>query len=76
MNIAWSQEANDNLVDIEDYIARDSLERAIRFIDALITHTEEMLSDNPRAGRVVPEIGNHDIRELIYRGYQIGRAHV
>lgn len=71
MNIAWSQEANDNLLDIEDYIARDSLERAIRFIDALITHTEEMLSDNPRTGRVVPEIGNPDIRELIYRGYRI-----
>jgi addiction module RelE/StbE family toxin len=71
MNIVWSEEANNNLVDIEDFIARDSLERAIHFIEALISHTEEMLSDNPRVGRVVPEIGNPDIRELIHRGYRI-----
>jgi len=71
MNIVWSQEANDNLIDIEDFIARDSLERAISFVDTLITHAEEILSDNPKAGRVVPEIGNPDIRELIYRGYRI-----
>jgi toxin ParE1/3/4 len=29
------------------------------------------LIDNPRSGRVVPEIENPDMRELIYRGYRI-----
>jgi len=71
MSVTWSQEAGENLLDIEDFIARDSLERAVRFVDALIDHVEAILTDNPRSGRTVPEIGNPDIRELIYRGYRI-----
>ena len=71
MNVMWSREAGENLVDIEEFIARDCVERAVRFVDALIDYAETILSDNPRSGRTVPEIGNSDIRELIYRGYRI-----
>jgi plasmid stabilization system protein ParE len=71
MIVRWSREAGENLVDIEEFIARDSLERAIRFVDALIDHAEAILSDTPRSGRTVPEAGNPDIRELIYRAYRI-----
>ena len=71
MTVTWSQEAGENLVDIEEFIARDSVERAVRFVDALIDHAEVLLTDNPKSGRTVPEIGNPDIRELIYRGYRI-----
>ena len=71
MIVTWSQEAGENLFDIEEFISRDSLERAVLFVDALIDLTEAMLADNPRSGRAVPEIGNPDIRELIYRGYRI-----
>jgi len=69
--VIWSLEASENLVEIEEFIARDSLERAVRFVDSLIDHAVTMLTDNPRSGRVVPETGNPDIRELIYRGYRI-----
>ena len=71
MNITWSREAGENLIDIEEFIARDSVERAVGFVDALIDHAETILAENPRSGRAVPEIGNPDIRELIYRGYRI-----
>lgn len=71
MSVTWSREAGENLVDIEEFIGRDSVERAVRFVDALIDQTESILADNPRSGRTVPEIGNPDIRELIYRGYRI-----
>ena len=71
MSVTWSQEAGENLVAIEEFIARDSSERAVLFVDALVDHTDAMLTDNPESGRTVPEIGNHDIRELIYRGYRI-----
>ena len=70
MRVTWSREASENLAEI-DFIARDSLERAVRFVDALIDHAETILADNPRSGRVVPEISNSDVRELIYRGYRI-----
>jgi len=69
--VTWSQQAGENLVDLEEFVARDSLERAVRFVDALIDHAEEILAGNPRSERTVPEIGNPDIRELIYRGYRI-----
>lgn len=71
MRVTWSREASENLAEIEDFIARDSRERAVRFVDALIDHAETILADNPRSGRVVPEISNPNIRELIYRGYRI-----
>ena len=71
MRLAWSREASENLVEIEEFISRDSRERAIRFVDDLIDHAEVILADNPRSGRVVPETGNPDMRELIYRGYRI-----
>ena len=71
MSVTWSREAGENLVDIEEFIARDSVERAVRFVDAFIDHVEAILTDNPRSGRTVPEIGNPDFRELIYRGYRI-----
>lgn len=71
MNVTWTREAGENLIDLEEFIARDSVERAVRFVDALIGHTESILADNPRSGRKVPEIGNPDMRELIYRGYRI-----
>ena len=71
MSVTWSREAGENLVEIEEFIARDSPERAVRFVDAMIDHAEAILAGNPRSGRTVPEIGNQDFRELIYRGYRI-----
>jgi len=71
VRVIWSREARDNLIEIEAFIARDSHNRAVRFVDALIDHASALLTDNPRSGRVVPEIGNPDMRELIYRGYRI-----
>lgn len=71
MDLIWSREAGENLVEIEAFIARDSAERAARFVDSLIDHAEALLSDNPQSGRIVPETGRPEIRELIYRGYRI-----
>lgn len=71
MSLIWSREAGESLAEIEEFIARDSVERALRFVDALIDHAEALLADNPRSGRVVPETGHPDMHELIYRGYRI-----
>lgn len=71
MRLVWSREARECLISIEEFIARDSVERAVRFVDAIIDHAEAQLPGNPHSGRIVPEIGNPDIRELIYRGYRV-----
>jgi len=70
MKINWTQEALEKLIEIEDYISKDSPERASKFIDQLIEHTLR-LSDQPRLGRTVPEISKPDIRELIFKKYRI-----
>jgi len=70
MKIIWTQEALEQLSEIEDYISHDSPERALKFIDQLIEHTS-LLSDQPHSGRTVPEIANPDIRELIFEKYRI-----
>ncbi len=70
MELKWTQEALDQLIEIEVYIARDSPERAAKFVDQLVEHAES-LSDKPLMGRTVPEIANPDIRELIFKKYRI-----
>jgi addiction module RelE/StbE family toxin len=71
MKIKWTNEALEQLADIEDFISKDSPERATGFVDQIIEHAEQSLPDNPRIGRTVPEISNPDIRELIFRKYRI-----
>ena len=70
MKIKWTHEAVEQLIEIEDYISKDSPARAIQFVDQLIEHAES-ISDKPRMGRIVPELANPDIRELIFKKYRI-----
>ena len=70
MKIRWSYEALDRLIEIEDYISKDSSVRAIQFVDQLIEHAE-LLSGKPLTGRIIPELANPDIRELVLKKYRI-----
>jgi len=70
MKIIWTKEALERLIEIEDYISKDSPERAARFVDKIVDHAE-LLSNNPQLGRVVPETANTIIRELIFKKYRI-----
>jgi addiction module RelE/StbE family toxin len=70
MKIRWSYEALERLIEIEDYISKDSSVRAIQFVDQLIEYAE-LLSGKPLMGRIVPELANPDIRELVFKKYRI-----
>jgi addiction module RelE/StbE family toxin len=70
MQIAWTREALNRLTEIEEYISKDSQQRAINFVNYLIDQGET-LKDHPKIGRVVPEVGNENIRELIVKKYRI-----
>ncbi len=71
MKIRWTHEALERLMEIEAFISTDSPERAIKFVDEIIEHAEKTLPDQTRLGRVVPEISNPNIRELIFKKYRI-----
>ncbi len=71
MRIRWTQESLDRLLEIEAFISMDSSDRANKFVNDIIDHTEKTLSGRIRLGRVVPEISNPDIREIIFKKYRI-----
>jgi len=71
MKIRWTHEALERLMEIEAFISIDNPERAIKFVDEIIEHAEKTLPDGTHLGRVVPEISNPNIRELIFKKYRI-----
>lgn len=71
MKLIWTHEALTSLMDIEDYIAADNPERARTFVDDIIAKAETLLPANPRLGRVVPEAGRPEIREILHQRYRI-----
>lgn len=70
MNVIWTKEALERLYEIEEYIARDSFERAEQFVNYLIERGES-ITENPHIGRIVPEISNPEIREVLAKKYRI-----
>lgn len=56
--------------EIADYIAADSISAAGNWIDAIFKKVE-ILTSAPEIGRIVPEFGRSDIRELLFGNYRI-----
>jgi toxin ParE1/3/4 len=48
------------------YIARDKPEAALKWLEGLFDSTDN-LADFPQSGRIVPEIGSPEYREIVYR---------
>jgi len=68
--IEWSSKAENDLNEIIDYIAQDSLEYALSFYEQVREKVENLIKF-PRMGRIVPELDDPNIRELILRNYRI-----
>ena len=68
--IEWSSKAENDLNEIIDYIAQDSLEYALSFYEEVREKVENLIKF-PRMGRIVPELDEPNIRELILRNYRI-----
>jgi len=70
VKIEWTSTAQNDLNEIIDYIAQDSLEFALSFYDQ-VKEKLESLKEFPNIGRKVPELDDPDIRELILRSYRL-----
>ena len=68
--VVLSQSARADLRDIVRYISFDAPDRALRFGRFLIAETRN-LATFPDIGRVVPEIGDPRIREIVVRSYRV-----
>ncbi|MDZ7625512.1 MAG: type II toxin-antitoxin system RelE/ParE family toxin, partial [Ignavibacteriaceae bacterium] len=70
MKLVWTKEALLHLKEIDEYISRDNPVAATEFVDKLISIAETIV-DNPKKGRVVPELSLDNIRELLFKNYRI-----
>ena len=70
MQIEWSLNAICDLENIKIYIANDSEYYATCFVEGAFNAVKR-LSIFPYSGRVVPEIAEECIREIIYGSYRI-----
>jgi toxin ParE1/3/4 len=70
MKTDFSPAALADLEEIGLYIARDNPRAAEVWVDKLVDRAERAALQ-PRGGRVVPEMGDPDIREVFLRTYRI-----
>lgn len=68
--VIWSTPTRNDLKKIYDYIAKDSKYYATYVVEKIITKAEN-LNEFPEIGRVVPEIGDENLRELIIYSYRL-----
>ena len=70
MKIIWSPLSIERITEIAQYIAKDSLKAANTWIEEIFLNVEQ-LQVFPRSGKVVSEIKNEVVREIIYGNYRI-----
>jgi addiction module RelE/StbE family toxin len=70
VKIVWTELSRDDLKEIFDFIAEDSQRYAVITINKIYQRAQGII-DNPRIGRIVPEFGNKNIRELLLGNYRI-----
>jgi len=70
MRIVWTLQAKEDLREIKTFIARDAPFSAVAFVRRLKRAVDD-LKGFPERGRVVPEIGKPEIRELLRGNHRI-----
>jgi addiction module RelE/StbE family toxin len=68
--IVWSPEAVEDLESIASYIARDSSFYAGAVVEKIL-NTANDIGEFPFTGRIVPEIGQKNIRERLVYSYRV-----
>lgn len=68
--VTWRPEALADIEQIELFISRDSTTYARLLVRRLIAATVR-LGEFPDSGRVVREVGNQNVREVIVRSYRV-----
>jgi addiction module RelE/StbE family toxin len=68
--LTWRPQALNDLESIEEYYDDIAPDYASLLVQEILEQADQ-LENFPQMGRIVPEIGEEDIRELIYRDYRI-----
>ena len=68
--VRWTLTAQDDLLEIGGFVARDSPVYAVDAVERLVAAVD-LLESHPEIGRVVPEYGRKDLREIVRGSYRI-----
>ena len=70
--VRWTEQAVQDLRAIREFIERDS-PRYGRLVAERLYDATSRIEEFPRSGRMVPELGREDVRELIVGDYRVAR---
>lgn len=70
MQVIWTDPALEGVGKIAAYIALDDPDAAARWTVELFDAVER-LTDFPESGRMVPELGTREARELVFGAYRV-----
>lgn len=70
VEIRWTDQSLIDIENIAEFISKDSKRYASVQVERFFEETE-ILKTFPQSGRIVPEINNKDIREIILGNYRI-----
>ena len=68
--ITWAPQAIEDVEAIRAHVARDSARYADLVVERILAAVAR-LESHPLSGRVVPEVADESIREVIHRTYRI-----
>jgi plasmid stabilization system protein ParE len=68
--ITWSEPALEDMKALRGWIGRDSKPLADRVVERIFDAIEQVIPF-PRIGRVVSEVGDESVRELLFRTFRI-----
>jgi plasmid stabilization system protein ParE len=68
--VVWTRQAIEDVEAIKAYVARDSVRYAALLVERIVAAVGR-LDSFPESGRVVPEVGDESLREVIYGAYRI-----
>ena len=70
MKLRWSQRSCRDLAGIQHFISQDDPDAAGRWIVRLRDRARKA-AQAPQSGRMVPELGRPDVREVLLKGYRL-----
>ncbi len=70
MKIIWSPLAQNRIIEIAEYIAKDNVYAAENWVKKIYDRVK-VLKEFPKGGRIVPEVGKDNVREIFHGDYRV-----
>jgi plasmid stabilization system protein ParE len=70
VKVIWSPLAIQRVLETSDFIALDKPDAAIRWAESVFRAVER-LELHPESGRIVPELGRAEVREIVHGSYRV-----